>query len=73
MATISVPEAVMVPDVVIGPPLNDSPVVPPETSTDVTVPEPEVAAQVNADPFHCKTVPETLGAVINDVAPDPVW
>jgi len=40
LATASVPESVSVPDEVIGPPVKDRPVVPPEASTDVTVPEP---------------------------------
>jgi hypothetical protein len=39
-ATASVPESVIVPEVVIGPPEVVRPVVPPETATEVTVPEP---------------------------------
>jgi hypothetical protein len=38
-ATANVPAKVTVPDVVIGPPLVVKPVVPPDTSTLVTVPE----------------------------------
>lgn len=38
LATANVPVSVMVPDVVIGPPVVDKPVVPPATLTDVTVP-----------------------------------
>jgi hypothetical protein len=37
----SVPAIVIVPAAVTGPPLNVKPVVPPLTSTDVTVPPPE--------------------------------
>lgn len=40
LATASVPPSVSVPLVVIGPPVKDRPVLPPEASTDVTVPEP---------------------------------
>ena len=40
LSTSSVPASVMVPEVVTGPPEVVRPVVPPETSTDVTVPEP---------------------------------
>lgn len=40
LSTSSVPARVMVPDVVTGPPEVVKPVVPPETLTDVTVPEP---------------------------------
>jgi hypothetical protein len=42
----SVPDIVIVPNVVIGPPENVRPVEPPEISTDVTVPVPPVAAMV---------------------------
>jgi hypothetical protein len=38
LATANVPERVNVPELVIGPPLNESPVVPPLAFTDVTVP-----------------------------------
>ena len=40
LATAKVPARVIVPLVVTGPPLVVSPVVPPETSTEVTVPDP---------------------------------
>ena len=40
LATASVPASVIVPEVVIGPPEVVRPVVPPETATEVTVPEP---------------------------------
>jgi len=39
-ATFRVPPSVRVPAEVTGPPLNESPVVPPEALTDVTVPKP---------------------------------
>lgn len=39
LLTFSVPDIVIVPDVVIGPPVKVTPVVPPDTSTLVTVPE----------------------------------
>lgn len=38
LATANVPDMVIVPELVIGPPVNDMPVVPPDTSTLVTVP-----------------------------------
>ena len=41
-ATFRVPPRVRVPATVIGPPVNDSPVVPPEPSTLVTVPDPAI-------------------------------
>jgi hypothetical protein len=50
LATTRVPASVIVPDVVIGPPDVVRPVVPPETSTDVTVPDPPpVAVKVPAE------------------------
>lgn len=39
-ATDRIPASVMVPVDVTGPPENDKPVVPPDTSTEVTVPAP---------------------------------
>ena len=42
-AMARVPPKVRVPDVVIGPPVRVSPVVPPEPSTEVTVPDPPPA------------------------------
>ena len=45
LATMSVPPKVKVPEVVNGPPVRVSPVVPPEPSTEVTEPAP-VPAQV---------------------------
>jgi len=52
--TARVPAIVIVPEVVIGPPEVVSPVVPPETSTDVTVPAQVVVTQ---------RVPETFGSI----------
>jgi hypothetical protein len=46
LAAANVPAIVIVPDVVIGPPENDSPVEPPLTSTLVTVPSGLVAHDV---------------------------
>ena len=42
LVPISVPLSVRVPEAVIGPPVNVMPVVPPEASTLVTVPAPEI-------------------------------
>ena len=53
LATAKVPASVMVPDVVIGPPLVVRPVVPPETSTEVTVPS-GFADHWKALPDHSK-------------------
>ena len=50
LATVNVPDIVMVPLLVTGPPENDRPVVPPETSTDVTVPVTEIVVQVGVAP-----------------------
>ena len=47
------------------PPVKDAP-------TDVTVPAPAVD-QTNADPFHCKYVPPTVGAATKDVVLVLVW
>ena len=41
-------------------------------SSDMVTAVPAVA-QVNADPFHVNAVLETVGAVMNEVAPAPVW
>ncbi len=63
LATAKVPPRVKVPEVVIGPPVRVSPVVPPEPSTLVTEPVPkprdEVATQAGAlEPVDCSTCPE---------------
>ena len=50
LATANVPPRVIVPVVVIGPPEKDRPVVPPDTSTDVTVPVPETVDHVGVAP-----------------------
>jgi hypothetical protein len=62
---------VIVPEDVIGLPETVRPVVPPETATEVTVPVPAVL-QSNAVPFQRKNVLLEIGAVINDVTPEPV-
>ena len=49
LATPSVPPKVSVPDDVIGPPVKVKPVVPPEPSTEVTVPTPATDVQVGAE------------------------
>lgn len=49
-ATASVPPSVSVPDVVIGPPVNERPVVPPLALTLVTVPAPEGVDQYGTPP-----------------------
>lgn len=78
LATASVPARVMVPAAVMGPPDVVSPVVPPETSTEVTVPEPppnvcqvavveEVATR--ACPLVGAVAPDTLTVVVADFSP----
>jgi len=66
LVTASVPAMVIVPDVVTGPPLVVRPVVPPETSIDVTVPEP-ATSHTKADPFHLRKRLETVGASMKAV------
>jgi hypothetical protein len=66
LATASVPAIVIVPEEVIGPPDVVRPVVPPETSTEVTVPAPAVS-QTKAEPFHFKNLSDTVGASIKAV------
>ena len=51
LATMSVPAKVIVPEVVIGPPEVVNPVVPPETSTEVTVPLLSASIVIAPDPF----------------------
>ena len=68
MATANVPASVMVPEVVTGPPLAVSPVVPPLTLTLVTVPDPPPAAEdTHAEPLDVSTLPLVPG----DVSPVP--
>ena len=67
------PARVIVPEEVMGPPLVVRPVVPPLKATEVTVPEPAIVAQTNALPLHCSNELITVGAVMNPVAPAPVW
>ena len=70
-ATAKVPANVNVPDVVIGPPLNDMPVVPPDASTEVTVPAPATAPHTNAEPSDFRNVSADAGAVTKLVEPAP--
>ena len=49
LAIANVPASVIVPEPVTGPPEVVKPVVPPDTSIDVTVPEPAMFCQVGAD------------------------
>ena len=67
LATAKVPASVIVPDVVTGPPLVVSPVVPPETSMEVTV-----VAHWKALPDHSKKVLAPVGSTMNEVVPEPV-
>lgn len=46
LVVANVPAKVIVPEVVIGPPEVVRPVVPPDTATDVTVPEPPAVAAI---------------------------
>ena len=71
LATASVPAIVMVPDVVTGPPLVVRPVVPPETSTEVTVPDP-ATSHTKADPFHFRNLSDTVGASMKALVLDAV-
>ena len=57
-ADARVPESVIVPDVVIGPPEVVSPVEPPETFTEVTVPLPLTGCQEVFEPSVSSTLPE---------------
>lgn len=54
LAIANVPASVRVPDAVIGPPENESPVVPPDALTLVTVPADAGAAQTIAVPFDVR-------------------
>ena len=74
LATTNVPLIVIVPLVVIGPPLVLKPVVPPATSTEVTVPLPPPPPVVNVmTPFPLLvTVPlETFILVIPKASTEP--
>jgi len=77
LATANVPAKVRVPLVVIGPPVNDSPVVPPDTSTEVTVPEPPTVVQVGVAPAPaevstCPDVPTAPLSANGDAVPTKV-
>jgi hypothetical protein len=65
LATAKVPPRVIVPDVVIGPPEVVSPVVPPDTATEVTVPEPPPPAGTAQVPsLRKKVVVPPVGAAM---------
>ena len=67
LAIASVPPAVIVPDDVTGPPVKVRPVVPPDTSTDVTVPlPPPVAAIVMLPEPLVMVMPEPAVSVALD-------
>lgn len=75
LATASVPPRVNVPAPVIGPPETVRPVVPPDTSTDVTEPVPVTVAHVGVAPGPaevktCPAVPALLFRVTGEDAPD---
>ena len=78
MATTSVPASVIVPVVVMGPPDVVSPVVPPETSTEVTVPVPATVVHVMAAPTPpcevrtCPAEPAVVGRLKFQV-PAAAW
>lgn len=58
LAMANVPAMVIVPEVVTGPPEKVRPVVPPDTSTDVTVPPPPVAVMVRVPEPGVKETPD---------------
>lgn len=57
-AIASVPPSVNVPVVVIGEPVNDRPVVPPDAATEVTVPPPAVDAMEIPPALFVMVMPE---------------
>ncbi len=59
-ATPRVPESVSVPKVVIGPPENESPVVPPDASTDVTEPAPNPRVEVARRSYPPRELPTRI-------------
>ena len=72
LATARIPPKVRVPEAVIGPPVKVKPVVPPEPSTLVTVPEPPPPAActgTQAEPFHAFRV---AGVVVVSLQSCPV-
>ena len=73
LATASVPPSVNVPAVVIGPPVNVRPVVPPDPDIEVTVPVPLARNHAYAEPVHLRKVFDTVGAAMKDVTPTFVW
>jgi hypothetical protein len=70
LVVIRVPAIVIVPDVVIGPPEYVNPVVPPDTSIEVTVPR-GLADHVKAYRTTREKVLATVGAVMNVVELGP--
>jgi hypothetical protein len=67
LSTSSVPVTVMVPDVVIGPPVVVRPVVPPETSTLVTVPAPAVMTACRADTVASQVLSPSMNLIFEEV------
>jgi len=69
-----VPPNVKVPELVIGPPVNVNPVVPPDAATEVTVPVLEIVVHAGAAPAPpevrtCPAVPALPSREILDEAP----
>jgi len=60
----SVPASVSVPVVVIGEPVKERPVVPPDAATDDTVPPPPVAVMVMAPALFVTVMPEPAVSVV---------
>ena len=73
LAIAKVPAKVIVPDVVIGPPEVVSPVVPPDTATEVTVPDPpppvELIVWFGQVPVIVTLVPATSAGAAVPVPP----
>lgn len=73
LAAARVPASVMVPDDVMGPPEVVKPVVPPDTATEVTVPEPGVTVEEIVMPpaeFEIE-IPEPC-VIVASAKPDPL-
>ena len=69
----SVPARVIVPLVVTGPPEVVRPVVPPDTSTLVTLPPPTADVQENPPAVVYRRNVPSVGAATKVVAPAPDW